>query len=348
MISRDIIAQMPKAELHVHIEGALEAELCFELARRNGVELAYGSVEELKSAYRFDNLQEFLDIYYQGAAVLIEERDFDDLMRAYLEKARSQNVLHTEIFFDPQSHTMRGVDMETVLNGLTAAMNKAETELGISSRLIFCILRHVDIDNAMDIVTIAEHYKERYAPYLIGIGLDSSEAGFPPINYKGVFDRGRAAGFIPVAHAGEEGPAEYVRDALDILKIQRLDHGNRALEDDALVARLVAEQMALTVCPLSNLKLRVVDDMKRHPLRRMLEKGLKATVNSDDPAYFGGYINENYFAVAESLDLTEEHLYTLARNSFEASFIGENQKSSYIAKLDEFAREHFPTLNVKA
>ncbi len=337
MISRDIIAQIPKAELHVHIEGTLEAEQCFELARRNGVELAYGSVEELQSAYRFNDLQEFLDIYYQGANVLIEEQDFYDLTWAYLTKARTQNVLHTEMFFDPQTHTMRGIDMETVLNGITAAMAEAESSLDISSRLIFCILRHVDIDNALDTVAVAEYYKEHHIDRLIGIGLDSSENGYPPNFYKDIFDRARAAGFIPVAHAGEEGPPEYVREALDILKIERLDHGNRSLEDDALVERLAQESMALTVCPLSNLNLKVVADMKNHPLRRMLDLGLKATVNSDDPAYFGGYINENYFAVAEALDLTEAHLYSLARNSFEASFIGEDQKATYIAKLDEFA-----------
>ena len=336
MIIRDIIAQMPKAELHVHIEGTLEAELCFELARRNDIELAYNSVAELQSAYQFNNLQEFLDIYYQGAEVLIEEQDFFDLTWAYLEKARSQNVLHAEIFFDPQTHTMRGVEMDTMLNGMTAAMKKAETALEISSRLIFCILHHVEIGNALDTAAAAEHYKERYAPYLIGIGLDSAEVGFPPHTYKDVFDRTRAAGFIPVAHAGEEGLAEYVRDALDSLKIVRLDHGNRSLEDQDLVERLLTEEIALTICPLSNLKLRVVENMKNHPLRIMLEKGLKATVNSDDPAYFGGYINENFVAVAEALELNKKHLYTLARNSFEASFINKNLKSLYITKLDEF------------
>ena len=337
MISRQMIAQMPKAELHVHIEGTLEAELCFELARRNGVKLTYGSIKDLQDAYRFNNLQEFLDIYNQGAEVLIEEQDFYDLAWAYLAKAKAQNVLHAEIFSDPQLHTLRGIEVETVLNGLTAAMAKAETELALTSRLIFCIQRHVDLDNAMDTVVVAEHCRDRYAPYLIGIGLDSSERGFPPSNFIDVFDRARAAGFIPVAHAGEEGPAEYVTDALDNLKIQRLDHGNRSLEDDELVKRLVREEIPLTLCPLSNVKLRIVDQMKNHPLRKMLEKGLKATVNSDDPAYFGGYINENFYAAAEALELTEAHLYELARNSFEASFISESQKRSHIAKLDDFA-----------
>ena len=234
---------------------------------------------------------------------------------------------------------MRGVEMDTMLNGMTAAMKKAETALEISSRLIFCILRHVEIGNALDTAAAAEHYKERYAPYLIGIGLDSAEVGFPPHTYKDVFDRTRAAGFIPVAHAGEEGPAEYVRDALDSLKIVRLDHGNRSLEDQYLVERLLTEEIALTICPLSNLKLRVVENMKNHPLRIMLEKGLKATVNSDDPAYFGGYINENYHALDRALDLKRDDFAALARNSFEASFIDDDDKRTLIARLDAYLAE---------
>ena len=331
--SSDFIRGLPKAELHVHIEGTLEPELCFELAARNGIGLDYESIDELRAAYRFGNLQDFLDIYYQGANVLIEERDFYDLTWAYLEKAHAQNVLHTEIFFDPQIHTGRGIPFDRVVSGIGQALDKAEAEWELTSELIFCILRHVDVKNGLETVEQAKDHKDR----LIGIGLDSSEQGFPPSMFKDIFDNARNEGFLVCAHAGEEGPPEYVLEALDILKIDRLDHGNRSLEDEALVERLVAEKIALTVCPLSNLKLKGVDRMENHPLKIMLEKGLKATVNSDDPAYFGGYMNENFQAVAEALDLTEEHLITLSYNAFQASFIDDDAKQLLLKKLDRFA-----------
>lgn len=336
MITADLIEQMPKAELHVHIEGTLEPELCFDLAKRNNIEIDYSSVEELRAAYQFENLQEFLDIYYQGCNVLIEEQDFYDLTWAYLEKAHQQNVRHTEIFFDPQSHTTRGIPFERVVDSITHAMADAETKFGLTSGLIFCILRHMSIESALETVDEAINYRD----HLIGIGLDSSEKGYPPRLYKEVFDRAREAGFKAVAHAGEEGPPDYVWEALDILKIDRLDHGNRCLEDDVLVARLAQEKMALTVCPLSNLSLGLVKDIAAHPLREMLFKDLKATLNSDDPAYFGGHVNANYIAVWEALNLNENHLYQLARNSFEAAFLEDQQKAAYIAELDTFAQEN--------
>ena len=336
MISADLIEQMPKAELHVHIEGTLEPELCFELAARNNISLEYGSVKELRAAYEFRNLQEFLDIYYQSCNALVEEQDFYDLTWAYLEKAHQQNVRHTEIFFDPQSHTSRGIPFERVLESITHAMADAEEKFGLTSGLIFCILRHMSIESALETVDEAIKFQDR----LLGIGLDSSESGFPPRLFKEVFDRAHAAGFKAVAHAGEEGPPEYVWEALDILKIDRLDHGNRSLEDEMLIARLAEEQMALTVCPLSNLKLRNVDEMKNHPLKMMLIKNLKATVNSDDPAYFGGQVNANYLAVCEALNLSGNDLYRLARNSFEAAFISDKIRDGYFKELNEFAGEH--------
>jgi len=334
MISPEIIENMPKAELHVHIEGTMEPEMCFELAKRNHIELEYTSVDELRDAYQFNNLQDFLDIYYQGCKVLVEEQDFYDLTWAYLEKAHQQNIRHTEIFFDPQAHTTRGIPFKRVIDSITHAMEDAETKFGLSSHLIFCILRHMDIESALATVDEAIKYKDQ----LLGIGLDSTEVGLPPNLYREVFKRAREAGFKAVAHAGEEGPPEYVWEALDILKIDRLDHGNRSLEDDRLIERLVEEQMALTICPLSNLKLKVVNEMTQHPLKIMLDRGLKATVNSDDPAYFGGHINANYLAVSEALNLGANDLYTLARNSFEASFLSAEQVTTYLNELDEFAQ----------
>ena len=336
MITPELIAKMPKAELHVHIEGTLEPELCFELAARNNITLDYASVEDLREAYQFQNLQDFLDIYYQGCNVLIEEQDFYDLTWAYLEKAHQQNIRHTEIFFDPQSHTSRGIPFERVVDSISHAMKDAEQKFGLTSGLIFWILRHMSIESALETVDEAIKLKDK----LLGIGLDSSEKGFPPSLYTEVFARAREAGFKAVAHAGEEGPPEYIWEALDVLKIDRLDHGNRSLEDDKLVARLAEEQMALTVCPLSNLKLRNVDEMKNHPLKIMLDKGLKATVNSDDPAYFGGQVNANYIAVAEALNLSGQDVYTLARNSFEASFLEPLEQQTRIVELDQFAQEN--------
>lgn len=329
------IAGLPKAELHLHIEGTLEPELMFALAARNEVALPYGSVDELRAAYDFGNLQDFLDLYYQGTAVLQTERDFYDLTYAYLEKARADNVLHAEIFFDPQAHTDRGVPFAAVIDGIERACRDAEATLGISSKLIMCFLRHLDQAAARKTLDQALVHKHR----IVAVGLDSSEVGHPPSKFRQVFARARDAGFLAVAHAGEEGPAEYVHEALDLLRVRRVDHGNRALDDPALVNRLAAEGMPLTVCPLSNLKLCVVDDMANHPLKRMLDAGLTVTVNSDDPAYFGGYVNANYRAVQQALDLGRDDLATLARNSFAASFLEPAEIAALNGKLDAYLAE---------
>jgi adenosine deaminase len=317
---KDFIAALPKAELHLHIEGTLEPELMFELARRNGIALPHESVDALRRAYDFRDLQSFLDLYYQGAGVLQTRQDFYDMTAAYFRKAASQNVRHAEIFFDPQTHTDRGRDrgirFETVITGIHDAQTDAERDLGITSKLILCFLRHLSEDAAMKTLDEALPYRH----WLVAVGLDSSERGHPPSKFARVFARAREAGLLAVAHAGEEGPPEYIREALDILEVRRIDHGVRCLEDPELVERLVQEQIPLTICPLSNIRLRVFDTMRDHPLRTMLARGLKVTINSDDPAYFGGYINENYIAVAEALDLTKEELEQLAKNSFDASF----------------------------
>ncbi len=323
---------LPKAELHVHVEGTLEPEMMLEMAARNGVELPYASADEARAAYRFRNLQDFLDVYYQGLRVLRSERDFHDLTRAYLETARKQNVLHAEIFFDPQAHTGRGLPFATVVDGIHRALAAGAQELGISSRLILCFLRHLDAADAQETLTRALSYKER----IVAIGLDSAERGHPPEKFRAVFDRARDEGFLAVAHAGEEGPAEYVRQALDLLKVRRIDHGNHALDDERLVRRLAAERVPLTVCPLSNVRLGVVRDIRAHPLRTMIERGLNVTVNSDDPAYFGGYINANYRAVQEALALTKEEVVHIARNSFAASFISPGEVARFLAKVDEY------------
>ncbi len=328
------IEKLPKVELHLHIEGSLEPELMFSLAQRNKIKLPFKSVEEVRKAYDFSNLQDFLDIYYQGMGVLQTEQDFYDLTWAYLEKCAAQNVIHTEIFFDPQGHTGRGIKFETVLNGITRALDDGKKKFGISSGLIMCFLRHLSEEAAFKTLEQAIPYKSR----IIGVGLDSSEKGHPPSKFARVFAKARTEGFLIVAHAGEEGPPEYVWEALDVLKVNRIDHGNRSLEDTALVARLVKEGMALTVCPLSNLKLCVVRDMRNHPLKKMLELGLKATVNSDDPAYFGGYMNDNYKAVAKALNLEKSHLLTLARNSVEASFLTDAEKSVLLQKVNAYGR----------
>ncbi len=325
-----IVAALPKAELHLHIEGTLEPELMFAIAARNGIRLPYASVEEVRAAYNFSNLQDFLDIYYAGANALLEMQDFYDLTWAYLERAFTQNVRHAEIFFDPQTHTARGVAFATVIDGISRALDDAEARLGISSRLILCFLRHLDETSALQTLDEAMSYRDRIA----GVGLDSSERGNPPGKFREVFRRARAAGFVAVAHAGEEGPAQYVREALEVLEVVRIDHGNNALDDAALVAELVRRRIPLTVCPLSNVKLCVVDDIARHPLKRMLDLGLFVTVNSDDPAYFGGYINENYIAVAEALNLSRKELAQLARNSIEASLLDMEAKLALYAELD--------------
>lgn len=327
---------LPKAELHLHIEGTLEPDQMFALARRNGVELPYATVEAARAAYAFANLQEFLDIYYRGMAALCAERDFYDLTRAYLDKARAQNVLHAEIFFDPQAHIARGVPFPAVVEGITEAMRDARRDLGIGSKLILCFLRDLDAESAMETLEAALAYRDR----IVGVGLDSAEVDNPPGKFEAVFARARAEGFRTVAHAGEEGPPEYVADALDLLAVGRIDHGNRSLEDAALVARLVDEKIPLTVCPLSNLKLGVIKDMAAHPLKRMLGAGLFVTVNSDDPAYFGGYVNENYRAVQRALGLTRDEIVRLARNSFEAAFLERAEKEALLARLGDYLARH--------
>jgi adenosine deaminase len=329
----DFIARLPKAELHMHIEGSLEPELMFALAKRNGIEIPYRSVEEVRAAYQFSNLQDFLDIYYAGADVLRTEADFRDLAAAYFDRCAADNVVHAEIFFDPQTHTDRGVAFDTVMRGLLAGMDEAKEKHGITSKLILCFLRHLDEEAAF--ATLAEA-----APWLNrieAVGLDSSELGHPPEKFARVFAATAALGLKRVAHAGEEGPPEYVHQALDVLQVDRLDHGNRSMEDPALVARLVEEGMTLTVCPLSNLKLCVVNDMADHPIDAMLAAGLKVTINSDDPAYFGGYVNANYEAAADARGLGREQLVTLARNSFEGSFLSDTEKAEQIAKLEAYA-----------
>jgi adenosine deaminase len=327
------IAALPKAELHLHIEGSLEPELMFELAQRNNVAIPFGSVEEVRAAYAFSNLQDFLDIYYQGMGVLHREQDFYDLTAAYLARANADNVRHVEIFFDPQGHTERGVAFETVVTGITRALDDAEASYGMTSKLIMCFLRHLSEAEAEATLDAALPYLDR----IDGVGLDSSEVGHPPAKFERVFARARTLGLKIVAHAGEEGPPEYVHEALDLLKVDRIDHGNRSLEDPALVARLAAEGMTLTVCPLSNLKLCVVGDIADHPLKTMLDAGLKATVNSDDPSYFGGYVNANYQAVADALDLSKAELLALARNSFTGSFLDDAAKARHLAAIDACA-----------
>ena len=326
------IAGLPKAELHIHIEGSLEPELMFALARRNGDEIPFRSVEEVRAAYSFSNLQDFLDIYYKGADVLRTEEDFCDLAAAYFDRAAADSVTHSEIFFDPQTHTDRGIPFDTAIRGLLAGMDEAGEKHGLTSKLILCFLRHLDEEAAFATLREAEPWLDR----IEAVGLDSSEVGHPPSKFARVFAAAAERGLKRVAHAGEEGPPEYVLEALDILHVDRLDHGNRSLEDPALVDRLVREGMTLTVCPLSNLKLCGVSDMAEHPLDRMLALGLRATVNSDDPAYFGGYVNDNYRAVAAARGLGREQLATLARNSFLGSFLGQEEKAAQIERLDSY------------
>lgn len=325
----ELIRALPKAELHVHIEGTFEPELMFSIAQRNQIDIPYKSVEEVKQAYNFHNLQSFLDIYYAGANVLIHEQDFYDLAWAYFEKCAEDNVVHTEMFFDPQTHTDRGIAFEVVLNGLQRACDDAKAKLGITSHLIMCFLRHLSEEAAFKTLEQAIPFKDQ----IIGVGLDSSEVGHPPSKFERVFAKAREEGFLIVAHAGEEGPAEYVWEALDLLKVNRIDHGVRSEEDPKLMQRLIAEKMPLTVCPLSNLKLCVVDDMADHNIRRLLQQGVHVTVNSDDPSYFGGYMNDNFIAIAESLDLTADELKTLAINSFEASFISDEEKLKWTNEI---------------
>jgi adenosine deaminase len=325
-----LIKLLPKCELHIHIEGSLEPELMFALARRNGIRLPYESVDALRQAYRFRNLQDFLDIYYQGMSVLITEQDFYDLAWAYLQRARADNVRHVEMFFDPQGHTARGIAFATVVDGLNRAIADAGRELGVEASLIMCFLRHLDEADAQKTLDSALSFRDR----IVGVGLDSSEAGNPPSKFRHVFARARDAGLFVTAHAGEEGPPSYVWEALDVLGVGRIDHGNRSLEDAALVGRLARERMALTVCPLSNLRLRVIDDLAHHPLRRMMDKGLVVTVNSDDPAYFGGYVNDNYRAVTDALALTRDEIAAIVRNGIQASLMTAPAKAAVLAEID--------------
>lgn len=330
------IQELPKAELHLHIEGTFEPELMFEIAKRNGIDIPYESVDQLREAYRFDCLQDFLDIYYQGASVLLHEEDFYDLTFSYFEKCAEQNVRHTEIMFDPQTHTHRGVPFETVIRGIHRACVDAEERFGITSILIMSYLRHLSEEDAFKTLEESLPFRD----WITAVGLDSSEKGNPPSKFKRVFEASVKAGYIPLAHAGEEGDADYVWEAIDILEIRRIDHGNNSMQDERLVDEIVRRDLALTVCPLSNLALQVVTDLKKHPLKRMMDKGLKVTVNSDDPAYFGGQVNKNYIAIQHALELSREDLVELARNSFEYALIDNDLKEKYLEELENYLSIH--------
>jgi adenosine deaminase len=332
---RQLVQQMPKAELHIHIEGSLEPELIFALAKRNNVALSYPSVDALRRAYAFTDLQSFLDIYYAGASVLLKEQDFFDMTWAYLLHAHADNVRHAEIFFDPQTHTDRGVPFATVINGINRALQRAQDELGMTASLIMCFLRHLSEEEAFATLEQALPHRDKF----IGIGLDSSERGHPPEKFANVFTRCRELGLHLVAHAGEEGPPAYIHTALDVLHVERIDHGVRCIEDQALVQRLAREQIALTVCPLSNIKLRVFHSMRDHNLGKLLESGLAVTINSDDPAYFGGYMNDNFVATFEGLGLNKGHAKQLAQNSFKASFLDQAVKQKYLDEVDAFFQQ---------
>lgn len=329
---KELIRKMPKAELHIHIEGSLEPHLLFQIAQRNRIALRANSIEELRNAYQFRDLQSFLDIYYEGARVLVREQDFYDLTWAYLERVSAQNVRHTEIFFDPQAHTTRGVLFETVITGIRRALADGERQLGISSKIIMCFLRHLSAEAAMDTLSQSLPFKE----WIIAVGLDSSEIGHPPEKFRAVFDKARDLGFLTVAHAGEEGPPGYIWQALEQLKVSRIDHGVRCVEDERLVEKLITEQVPLTVCPLSNVKLGVFNSIAEHNLKRLLDLGLCITVNSDDPAYFGGYLAENLEAVQEGLGLSGGDIYRLAKNSFVATFLPDDKKRELLRELDNY------------
>jgi len=332
----NFINKLPKAELHLHIEGSFEPELMFNIAQRNNINIKYKSIDEIKAAYQFDCLQDFLDIYYQGAGVLITEKDFYDLTYSYLQKCALQNVRHTEIMFDPQTHTERGISFETVINGISNACKDAEEKLGVTSLLIMSYLRHLSEEDAF--VTLKQSLPFKHL--ITAVGLDSSEKGNPPSKFKNVFEASVKEGYIPLAHAGEEGNADYVWEALDILKIKRIDHGNNSLQDDKLVKEIIKRDMALTVCPLSNTALQVVNDLKDHPLKKMMDLGLKVTINSDDPAYFGGQVNQNYIEIQEALHLTKQDLYELAKNSFQYSLLKEATKQKYLGELEVYYTEN--------
>lgn len=329
---KNIIQGIPKAELHLHIEGSFEPELMFKIAKRNNIALHYASIESLKKAYKFNNLQEFLDIYYTGAQVLVHEQDFYDLTWAYLTKVHSQNVLHVEVFFDPQTHTDRGISFDVVINGIYKALEKARTELNISFKLIMSYLRHLSEEEAFKTLQSSLPFKQ----WIDGVGLDSSELGNPPSKFAKVFKASADHGYKLVAHAGEEGPADYIWEALDILNVVRIDHGNRCLDDQDLVERLVKEKMPLTLCPLSNVELKVINTMSEHPVLEMLDKGLLATIHSDDPAYFGGYMNENYYELALALKLNLDQLKQLAVNAFQASWLPPNDIKRHITAVEKY------------
>lgn len=329
---KSFITGLPKAELHLHIEGTFEPELMFKIAKINKKKIKYKSVKELKAAYDFSNLQDFLNIYYEGAGVLIKEKDFYDMTFAYLKKAYSQGVLHAEIFFDPQTHTKRGIEFKTVINGIHKACADAKKKFSMSTKLIMCFLRDLTAEDAMNTLEQARPFKK----WITAVGLDSAEVGNPPSKFKTVYEKALKEGFLTVAHAGEEGPAQYVWDSINLLKVSRVDHGNHSLDDEKLVKFLVQKKIPLTVCPLSNVKLRVVSDIKKHPLKKMMDKGLFVTINSDDPAYFRGYVADNYIAVQKALNLRKEDIFTLAKNSFNASFLKKEEKKKFIAKLNEY------------
>ncbi|MDB2606945.1 adenosine deaminase [Zobellia sp.] len=333
---RSFIEGLPKTELHLHIEGSFEPELMFKIAKRNHLEITYANIDEIRQAYSFNNLQEFLDIYYAGASVLMEERDFYDLTWVYLTKVNEQNVKHVEIFFDPQTHTDRNVPFDYVLNGIYQALEDGQKQLGISFKLIMSFLRHLDEASAFKTLEEALPYKDKIA----GVGLDSSELGNPPSKFKNVFKKALEEGFLTVAHAGEEGPSAYIWEALDLLKVTRIDHGNRCLDDSKLIEQLAEQQIPLTLCPLSNLELKVIQDLKNYPLLKMMEHDLLVTINSDDPAYFGGYMSENFWGVAKALDLSKTQIAELAKNGFRASWLSEGKKEDYLQEIDRYLKNN--------
>ena len=326
----EFIKKTPKTELHLHIEGSLEPELMFKLSKRNKVEIPFKNVDEIRSAYNFSNLDSFLKIYYQGSNVLITEEDFFDLTWEYILRCKQDNVVHTEIFFDPQSHLPRGVSFKTIINGINKALNKARDELNISSKIIMCFLRHLDEDSCFDVLKQACDHKDK----IIGVGLDSSEKGNPPTKFRRLFEQAIKEGFLTVAHAGEEGPPEYISESLDILKVKRIDHGVQCLKDEKLVNRLFSEKIPLTVCPLSNVKLCVFDKLENHNLKKMLDKGLRVMVNSDDPAYFGGYLNKNLIETSKALNLNIQDVKILIENSFKSSFLDKDEKKNWLNKIN--------------
>ena len=326
----DFINKSPKAELHLHIEGSLEPDLMFKLSKRNKIEIPFKSVEEIRAAYNFSNLDSFLKIYYEGSNVLISEEDFFDLTWEYILRCKQDNIVHTEIFFDPQSHLPRGVSFDTVISGIDKALKKAHKDFGITSKIIMCFLRHLDEDQCFDVLKQACNYKDK----IIGVGLDSSEKGNPPTKFKKLFDQAMKEGFLTVAHAGEEGPPEYIWDSLNLLKVKRIDHGVQCLKDEKLVDKLSKEQIPLTVCPLSNVKLCVFDKLEDHNLKKMMEKGLRVMVNSDDPAYFGGYLNKNLIETSKALNLQIDDVKELIENSFKSSFLNEESKNNWLSKIN--------------